>query len=171
MRKTIIQLSEIKLVGITSRTNNSWEKDPSSAKISPTIQRYFQGACSEKILYRAKPGTTYCVYTDYESDFNGDYTYFIGEEVNKFDAMAEGFSALVIPAQNYVKFISNPGTLPSLCINMWQEIWSMSAQDLDGEREYLADFEIYDDRASDHQNAILDIYIGIKSENQKPPCT
>ncbi|MBS4167043.1 Uncharacterized protein NEOC65_002148 [Neochlamydia sp. AcF65] len=171
MLKTIIQLPEIKLVGITSRTNNSLEKDPSSAKISSTIQTYFQGACSEKILYRAKPGITYCVYTDYESDLKGDYTYFIGEEVSKFAEMAEGFSALVIPARNYVKFTSNPGTLPSLCINMWQEIWSMSAQDLGGEREYLADFEIYDDRASNHQNAILDIYIGIKSENQRPSCT
>lgn len=38
----------------------------------------------------------------------------------------------------------------------------MSANDLGGERVYIADFEIYDQRAADPSNAIADIYIGIK---------
>ncbi len=32
-----------------------------------------------RITHRKKPGTTYCVYTDYKSGAAGDYTYFIGE--------------------------------------------------------------------------------------------
>jgi predicted transcriptional regulator YdeE len=45
---------------------------------------------------------------------------------------------------------------------LFQQIWKMSANDFGGERTYIADFEIYDQRASDPTNVILDIYIGIK---------
>lgn len=39
----------------------------------------------------------------------------------------------------------------------------MDAAMLGGERAYIADFEIYDERSSDPpHNAIFDIYIGIK---------
>jgi predicted transcriptional regulator YdeE len=44
---------------------------------------------------------------------------------------------------------------------MWQEIWKMTPEDFGGKRSYVADFEIYDERALDHQNVTLDIYIGI----------
>lgn len=82
MQKTITELPEIKLLGILCRTNSTSEMNISTAKIAPTIQKYFQQAVGEEIPNRKNPGTTYCVYTDYKSDFTGDYTYFIGEEVN-----------------------------------------------------------------------------------------
>jgi len=71
-----------------------------------------------QISHRIEPNTTYCVYTDYESDFNGDYTYFIGEKVSSFDNLPEGFVALTIPAQNYVKFTNGPGPMPHVCIDI-----------------------------------------------------
>lgn len=161
MQKNPVQLPEIKLMGIITRTNNASEMDPSTAKISSTVQKYFQNSLSEKIISRTKPGTTYGAYTEYESDFTGDYTYFIGEEVTSFDKIPEEFSTISIPAQNYTRFTNGPGSMPDVCINAWQEIWGMTSKDLGGERKYLADFEIYDERAHDHRNTILDIYIGI----------
>jgi len=170
MQKTIAQLPEIKLVGITARTNNASEADQSTAKISSIVQKYFHNGLSSNIAHRAKPGTTYCVYTEYESDFNGDYTYFVGEEVSSFDDLPEGFVALTIPSQDYIKFTNGPGAMPEICISVWQKIWQ--DKELDGKRNYLADFEIYDVRASDHNNVVLDIYIGVKKErikNEKKP--
>lgn len=38
----------------------------------------------------------------------------------------------------------------------------MSSDDFGGDRAYVADFEVYDQRAIDPTNASLDIYIGIK---------
>lgn len=32
-----------------------------------------------------------------------------------------------------------------------------------GKRKYIADFEIYDQRAADPNNAVIDIYIGMTS--------
>lgn len=162
MQKTVTELPEIKLLGISCRTNNTAEMNISSAKIAPTIQKYFQQALGEEIPNRKNPGTTYCVYTDYESDFTGDYTYFIGEEVKVGGDSMEGFSSIIIPAQNYAKFTSKPGIMPEVCIDMWQNIWKMKSGELGGKRAYLADFEVYDKRALDPSKTVLDIYVGVK---------
>ena len=162
MQKTVTELPEIKLLGILCRTNNTAEMNISSAKIAPTIQKYFRQAVGEEIPNRKNPGTTYCVYTDYESDFTGDYTYFIGEEVKFVGDSMEGFSSIIIPAQNYAKFTSKPGIMPEVCIDMWQNIWKMKSGELGGKRAYLADFEVYDKRALDPSKTVLNIYVGVK---------
>ena len=162
MKKVQTELPEIKLIGITARTNNANEINPSLAKITPTVQKYFQGGLPAKIPHRAKPETTFCVYTDYESDITGDYTYFIGEEVSSFETIPEGFQTLSIPAQIYAKFTPKPGPMPDVVIGAWQKIWQMTPEDFGSQRRFSADFELYDERASDHQNAKLDVYIGIK---------
>lgn len=163
MQKTVTELPEIKLIGISCRTNNTSEMNISTAKIAPTMQKYFQQGLGKKIPNRKNPGTTYCVYTDYESDFTDDYTYFIGEEVNFVDySLIKQFSTITIPAQSYAKFTSQPGAMPGVCISMWQNIWRMKFADLGGKRAYIADFEVYDNRALDLSKTVLDIYLGVK---------
>lgn len=165
MQKIITTSQEINLVGISVRTNNvnMFEMNPVNNKIAATVQKYFHGGYPEKINNRKKPGVTYCVYTNYESDFTGDYTYFIGEEVDSFDNLPEGFEMLVIPVQNYAKFTTESGPMPMVCISAWQKIWAMTPAEFGSERAYIADFEVYDERALDHQNVVLDIYIGLRA--------
>jgi predicted transcriptional regulator YdeE len=162
MQKTVTELPEIKLIGISCRTNNTSEMNISTAQIAPTMQKYFQQALGEEIPNRKNPGTTYCVYTNYESDFTGDYTYFIGEEVNFLNPVSKEFAAIIIPAQSYAKFTSQPGAMPGVCISMWQNIWKMESEELGGKRAYIADFEVYDNRALDLSKTVLDIYLGVK---------
>jgi predicted transcriptional regulator YdeE len=162
MNKTIQQLSEIKLVGITARTSNTREMNSETAKIGATMQKFFGSGMPEQILGRKNPGTVFAVYTLYETDEHGEYTYFLGEEVNDFESISQGFEVLTIPAQTYVKFTSEPGQMPAVCIDMWQNIWKMKAADLGGKRAYIADFEVYDERSQNPKNAVLDIYIGIQ---------
>lgn len=167
MQKEIVKLDEIKLVGITARTNNAslFESNPETNKVAATVQKYFHNRLAEQIQNRKYPGKTFCVYTNYESDFNGDYTYFIGEEVESFEKLHDGFDAITIPRQIYTKFTNQPGPMPTVCIEMWKAIWSMKRSELGGERSYIADFEIYDERSHDHQNVILDIFLGIMDES------
>ncbi len=162
MQKQMIKLQTIQLVGITARTNNANEMNPETGKIPAMIQKYFHGGLSEKILNRKNPGTTFCAYTNYESDVTGDYTYFIGEEVTSIEEIPDGFKTLTIPAQNYAKFTNKPGPMPAVCIGMWQNIWAMKPSDLGNGRSYIADFEVYDNRSADQNNAVLDIYIGLR---------
>lgn len=163
MKQTQVNLPEKKLIGIQVRTNNKTEIDPMTGKIFPIVRQFFQEQLFEKIPCRANPGTTLCCYTDYESDHNGDYTYFIGEEVSSIENVPSGFETLTIPAQTYAKFTTNPAPMPDVVRNAWFSIWTMTDSDLGGKRRYATDFEIYDERASDHQNIVMDLLIGINS--------
>lgn len=166
MQRTSLTLPEIKLVGICVRTSYDLELDKMKGHIFPCIQQYFHGALFEKIPNRKKPGTTFCAYTDYDTDYKGAYTYFIGEEISSLDApLPEGFKELVIPKQQYVKFTTPPAPMPDVIVNAWKEIWEMSPKELGGKRRYDTDFEIYDERAADHQNIVLDVYIGIQPDS------
>src|SRR5687767_4672468 len=112
MQKIAIVLPEVKLIGIAVRTNNASEANPESAKIGAVVQRYFHEALSAQIPYRKKPGITYSVYTEYESDFTGDYTYFIGEEVTSFEDVPKNFKTLTIRPQAYTRFTTQSGPMP-----------------------------------------------------------
>ncbi len=160
----MIQLPEIKLVGISVRTNNTAEMNPGAAKISSTISKFVQGNIGEKIINRKNPGKTFFIYTKYESDFRGNYTYFVGEEVVSFEGASADLETHTIPPQNYVKFTNGPHKMPDVCINAWQQIWTMSPADFGGERAYIADFEIYQKQPSDQENVTLDIYIGLNKD-------
>lgn len=161
MKKDILLLNEIKLVGIKVRTNNKTESNPATGVIPACVNQYHQQQIAEKIQNRKIPGITFCAYTDYASDHQGDYTFFIGEEVLSLDNVSTDLEVLVIPPQVYAKFTTDPGVMPQVVINAWQAIWRMTAQELGGNRRFIADFEMYDQRASDPQNTVLDIYIGI----------
>ncbi len=163
MKKIFIDHTETKLIGVTVRTNNQNEIAPMTGKIFGCIRRYFHEKLAECIPHRLKPGTTYCAYTAYASDHRGDYTYFIGEQVSAVAKIPEGFESLLIPAQQYARFTNGPGKMPEVIREPWFAIWDMSAEQLGGERAYITDFEIYDERAADHEKIVLDIYIGLKS--------
>lgn len=163
MKKEVENKSEIKLVGLTARTNNKNEMNPATSKIGELAGRFWGQNIAGQISDKKNPGVTLSIYTEYDSNEHGDYTYFIGEEVASFENVPPGLQQLTIPAAKYQKFTTSPGKMPEVVINAWQQIWKMSANDFGGERAYVADFELYDQRAGDPDNASLDIYIGIKN--------
>lgn len=161
MQQTVVEKSEIKLVGISVRTSYEQELNLMNSQIFPCVQRYFHGALFEKIPNRSKPGITFCAYTDYESDYRGGYTYFIGDEVSEFDeVLPEGFQKLTIPKQLYVKFTTNPDPMPDVLVKACNTIWNTKG--LNEQRCYHTDFELYDERAADEQKVVLDIFVGIR---------
>ena len=138
----------------------------------PTVQHYFAEQLFDKIPNRVKPGTTFCGYTEYDNAhikagdnrYMGAYTYFVGEQVADAAAdLPDGLMRLVIPAQRYAKFTTEPSAMPFVVIHAWQKIWNMSQADLGGIRRFHSDFEVYDERALDPKSVSLDIYIGINN--------
>jgi predicted transcriptional regulator YdeE len=161
MNKNIKFLPEITLCGISTRTNNKNEMGD-EAKIPFAINKYFASGIISEINNKVDPGKTYCVYTDYESDHTGEYTFFIGTEVNEVSSENHQLENLTIRPQKYRVLTTDPGSIPRIIIDMWKKIWGMTSEDFGGDRAYIADFEIYDERSKDHSNSIVDIYIGIK---------
>ncbi len=162
MQKTIVKLPEIKLVGLKARTNNQDECDLSEAKIGGVIANYFSNQIADKIPSLLTKEQTFSVYSNFESDFRGWYDYLYGGQVASLDNVSPDLATLIIPPQTYVKFTTAKGIIPKIVIDGWMKIWQMSDEELGGVRSYIADFEIFDQRASDCQNAIVDIYVGIK---------
>lgn len=115
----------------------------------------------DRIPNRKNPGVTLAVYTDYESDEHGNFTYFFGEEVSSFENCPSELSQCIIPKSKFFKITTPRGKMPDVVIEAWMEIWKMTVDDLGGKRRYQADFEVYDERASDPNATSMDIYIGI----------
>lgn len=162
MKKEVVNKPEIRLVGLSVRTNNKNEMNPTTSKIGELAGRFWNENIAAQIPGRVKPGVTLSVYTDYASDEHGDYTYFIGEEVSSLKNIPDHLKQLIIPAAKYQKFTTDPGKMPEVVIQAWQAIWQMTPTDLGGKRAYQADFEVYDERAHDFSQAAVDIYIGVE---------
>lgn len=154
---------EIKLVGIKTRTNNEFEKkNVYEGRCFALIKKFVHEKLADKIQHRTKPATLYCCYTNYESDHTGDYDYFIGEAVDSFDDVLADFETLIIPAGNYLKITNGPAAMPNVISDVWNFVWQMKDSDFSAPRSYDVDFEVYDERAKDHQAIILDVFIGLK---------
>src|SRR6185295_10491951 len=110
MKQIQVHQAEKKIVGIKTRTNNQLETNSLEGKIFPVVKQYFHQNVAANIPNRIHPGTTFCIYTDYESDHHDDYTYFIGEEVASFEGVPDDLETLVIPPQKYIKFTNGPAS-------------------------------------------------------------
>jgi predicted transcriptional regulator YdeE len=67
-----------------------------------------------------------------------------------------------IPAGRYAVFTTERGPAAKVVPEAWMGINSLPKSAVGGDRVYGADFEIYDERASDPQSVQVDIYLGIK---------
>lgn len=161
MKKNILEQPIIKIAGLAVRTTNAKEWGPDGL-IPGCIGQYYAQNIPEKIANRRNPGTMICAYVDYESDHTGEYTFIVGEEVSSFDHMPEELKIFEIPAQRYVKHTTDAGPMPDVVKNAWGEIWQAGDDGLGAERSFIADFEVYDERAVGMSKVILDIYIGVK---------
>ncbi len=163
-QQSITQDRNIHLVGIQVRTSYQNELNFLTARIGLLVQNYWLNGIAHKISNRTSPGCTYVAYHDYENKCIGDYTYFIGEEVSHFDDVPEDFIKLTIPKGQYAKLTTKSGPVLAIIMGAWHEISKYTTEDLGGTRSYNIDFEIYDERSKDPQNAVIDICIGINNK-------
>jgi predicted transcriptional regulator YdeE len=147
-------------IGIAARTTNAKEMSGEGV-IADQWERVMAGGIIEQIPNRADANII-AIYTDYESDANGEYTFLIGAKVTSIDSIPDGMVAKEIPSSRYAVFTTEKGPVWKMVPETWQKIWSTPASEMGGERAFLADFEIYDERAADPQNAGVEVWVGIK---------
>ena len=151
----------ITVIGLETRTRNADEMDPTTARIPAHYQTYFGEGIAARIPHKVDPGTMLSLYSDYESDENGEYSLTLGHEVSGGDDVPEGLSVKTLPSATYAVLTTERGALPGVVIEAWQRIWRMSPEELGGKRTYTGDFELYDERAQNPEDAVVDIYIAI----------
>ena len=156
----IISESPFTLIGISARTTNAQEISGRGV-IGTMWQRFMGEQLLEKIPNRADSNIL-ALYTSYESDANGAYTFVLGAKVTSAKTIPSGMIAVKIPAGKYFVLTTDRGPTDKVVPEAWARIWSLSKSQLGGERAYKIDFELYGPHAADPQNAQVQIYVGIK---------
>ena len=147
MKKTYIK--KLMIQGISVTTHNKNEMSEDTQKIAPLWEQYDKENIYAKTLNKSKDGSFYGVYSNYESDLNGNYDVTVGLEVTKSK------NAIVIENEKYLLF-TKKGELPDVAFELWQEIWDYFEQNNENERKYAVDFEKYSKEDE------VEIYISIK---------
>jgi predicted transcriptional regulator YdeE len=162
VKPRIVQLEGFDVVGIEVRTNNANEAGPNGV-IGKQWRRFMQEGLLDRIPNRTDQNIL-AVYTGYASDASGDYTFVLGAKVRPaVDApVPKGMVIKSVPAGQYAVFTSNRGPVAKVVVETWKQIWSYYQSPANGQRAYRADFEVYDQRAADPNNAQVDIYVGVK---------
>lgn len=148
------------VAGYSVRTNNAKEAS-GQGQIGPLWQRWFAENLGAKVPNRVDKRMV-AVYSDYESDEKGDYTYTLGAQVSSTDNLPSGFTFRKVVAGPYVIFTTEKGPVTQVVPAEWQKVWAAPARELGGKRAFVTDFEVYDQRAADPQNTQVDIHIGIE---------
>lgn len=142
------------IIGISVRTSNA---DGKSAEDLGTLwERFFKEQVGLKIPEKVSDDI-YAIYTDYASDYTGEYTCIIGYQVRSKATVGEGLIAHEFSGGKHRKFVAK-GKMPEAVANSWREIWGMDAE---LGRKYTADFEVYGDRSQEGTNAEVDIFIAV----------
>ena len=145
-------LEAFHIIGIFVRTTNV------NNKALKDIGDLFGNFAGQNIMGKIPnkmTGDIYCVYTDYESDFNGPYTTIVGCKVSSLEDIPNGLIGKTIPDSKYQVYKST-GKLSISLAKTWEGIWNT-----DLNRRYTADFDIYGEKASDYENAEVDTYVAI----------
>lgn len=157
MTKTIkVTQEEFSVIGLQIRTTNAKEMS-GEGKILGLWERFYSEQIMSKVSDRIEE-TIFAVYHDYESDASGEYALTVGVKVKMGTKPPTGLALVQIPQQNYVKFTTDKGEMPTIVVNCWKQIWDQAASS-ELSRKYSADFEVYDHRCSDPTAAQIDIFI------------
>lgn len=149
------------MMGISVRTTNANEMT-TDAKIARLWERYYGQKIYEEIPNLSNTPVTYGLYSDYVEGVNGEYSITAGLEVSNPSEFSEEFVVKTIPAATYLVFTSEKGPISEIVIELWQKIWHWFEQQ-DIKRTYTGDFELYDKRCENPQDAQVDIYIAIQA--------
>jgi predicted transcriptional regulator YdeE len=147
------------VVGLTVRTNNAREAG-GQGLIAELWQAAVQNRTLEQIPNKIGDGYV-VVYSNYASDFTGDYDYTLGYRVSSVGQLPEGLVVRTIRAGKYAVFTSETGPPHQVISSLWKRINSLNSQQRGGDRAYQTDFETYAD-ITDWSNVQMTAYIGLR---------
>lgn len=147
----IVTLQEKMAAGITARTNNH---APDMGRVIGGLWESFYGKGFYEAIPADRRGRVLGIYSNYESDENGDYDMTVACELTAEADLPETFTVRSIPAGRYAKFVIR-GDVQQALVQFWQELWGM-----DLNRSFRADFEEYQEMSG--EEAEIHVYIGLK---------
>ena len=149
-----IKKEPFKIIGISIRTTN--EKNQAATDIGELWQRFIAGNVIDSIPNKVDD-KIYSMYTDYEGDHTQPYTAILGCEVETLETIPEGMVGKAIQGGNYYKTSAKGDLTNGLIVNQWMKIW-----DMDIERVFTVDFEVFGEKAQNPLDAEVDFFVAIR---------
>jgi predicted transcriptional regulator YdeE len=151
-----IEIEEINLIGLMLKTKTI-NTDGQSHIDCKNLWHEFEKGKFEATIPNKLSDEIFGVYHQYEGDSTKPFSYFVGCKVKSGTEAPPGLQTLTIPTGIYHK-INAKGQMPDCIINAWKEIWTS-----DIARTHQIDFEVYDERSKDWNDAEVAIYLSTKS--------
>jgi len=146
-----VKIEPFMIIGISVRTIN--ENNQAAKDIGNLWAKFMSenvlGAIPNKI-----DSTVYSIYTEYESDHTKPYTTILGCKVSNLLTIPNGMTGKSFGGGDYVKLSAKGDLMKGLIINKWTEIW-----DMDLDRAFTADFEVFGEKAQNPNDAEIDFLI------------
>jgi predicted transcriptional regulator YdeE len=147
-------MKSFKLIGLKLNGKTKNENGQSGKDCGELWQHFETNKIAEHIPNKISD-EIYAVYYDYESDENGVFSYFIGCKVEENTEKPESLDEIIIPEQKYFKETAK-GQMTGCITDAWKRIWSSNIN-----RKFGFDFEIYDERSQNWDNAEIDIFLSV----------
>ncbi|WP_271424620.1 GyrI-like domain-containing protein [Aequorivita sinensis] len=151
-----VKIEPFNIIGISIRTTN--ENGQASKEIAELWGKFMSESILEKIPNKVDK-EIYSLYTDYESDHTKPYTAILGCKVENLDNIPSGMVGKSFSGGTYTKTTAKGDLMQGLVVNQWSKIFEMEL-----DRTYDADFEIFGEKAQNPSDAEVDFYVGIKQE-------
>lgn len=149
-----MRIQKFNVIGISVRTTN---ENGQSGKDIPALWNTFMSEAIQSKIPGKISEELFCIYTDYEKDHTKPYTTILGCKVENLDVVPENMIGKTIESANYEELIAKGNLTEGVVYNKWLEIWN-----LDLDRSFTADFEVYGEKAENPENAEVAIYIAIQ---------
>lgn len=149
-----MRIQKFNVIGISVRTTNV---NGQSGKDIPALWNTFMSEAIQSKIPGKISEELFCIYTDYEKDHTKPYTTILGCKVDSLDFIPENMVGKTIASANYEQLIAKGNLTEGVVYNKWLEIWN-----LDLDRSFTADFEVYGEKAENPENAEVAIYIAIQ---------
>jgi predicted transcriptional regulator YdeE len=150
-----MELGGIVLLGLSLGRTTSNAEGQSAIDCGNLWHKFKTEDYQDRILGKTSE-QIFAVYHDYESNSSGQFRYFIGCQVSDDAQIQDGLELLVIPRGTYERFVAK-GRMPDSISEAWKVIWSSEIK-----RTYQADFEVYDERSKDWNDAEVDVFVSIE---------
>ena len=144
-----------KVIGISIRTTNA--NNQSQQDLGKLWGQFFAENIIEKIPNKISIHIL-AIYTDYESDYAGEYTTIIGVPVSTLGEVPSGLIGREFEAGNFQKFLAK-GEMPSAVAKTWIDIWQ---RDKELNRKYSYDFEVYGENSNNGDQSEVEIFVAIR---------
>ena len=158
MEPVIVSKQSFPIIGVELRTTTGEGRN--FIEIPQFWEKILQKGSIAKIPDRKSPDVVLGICLDFESD--GSFSYIIGAEVNSTDNTPDDMVCRTIPAAQYAVFTAR-GNMPDSIQDVTRYIYQKWLPKSEYHRANSADFELYDDRFENAENAEVDIYVPIVS--------